>query len=130
MKVSILKGSISILLGIVFLFSAYIKLFPIELFEFSFIEVQKVQHKIVVIALGLRIQVFDNLFALFPVGGTVFGNELLKQQFSPRGAYAIEGKQILHVSTLCFTVVCIGFCFQGLFQGKKIRCCFIQRVSE
>lgn len=39
MKVSILKGSISIILGIVFLFSAYIKLFPIELFEFSFIEI-------------------------------------------------------------------------------------------
>jgi hypothetical protein len=40
MKTNILKGSISILLGLVFLFSAYIKLFPIELFEFSFIEIK------------------------------------------------------------------------------------------
>ena len=30
----------SILLGLTFLFSAYIKLFPIELFEFSFIEIK------------------------------------------------------------------------------------------
>jgi hypothetical protein len=40
MKTNILKGSISIILGLVFLFSAYTKLFPIELFEFSFIEIK------------------------------------------------------------------------------------------
>lgn len=40
MKYGILKGSISILLGILFLFSAYVKLYPIELFEFSFIEIK------------------------------------------------------------------------------------------
>ncbi len=37
---NILAGSISVLLGIVFLFSAYTKLYPIELFEFSFIEIK------------------------------------------------------------------------------------------
>jgi hypothetical protein len=36
---NILAGSTSIILGLVFLFSAYIKLYPIELFEFSFIEI-------------------------------------------------------------------------------------------
>ncbi len=40
MMTNILKGSISIILGLVFLFSAYIKLFPIEIFEFSFIEIK------------------------------------------------------------------------------------------
>jgi len=40
MNKNILFGVISILLGATFLFSAYIKIFPIELFEFSFIEIK------------------------------------------------------------------------------------------
>jgi hypothetical protein len=40
MNKKIFAGIISILLGLMFLFSAYIKLFPIELFEFSFIEIK------------------------------------------------------------------------------------------
>lgn len=36
----ILIGTVSALLGLTFIFSAYVKLFPIELFEFSFIEIK------------------------------------------------------------------------------------------
>lgn len=37
---NILIGTVSAVLGLTFIFSAYIKLFPIELFEFSFIEIK------------------------------------------------------------------------------------------
>jgi hypothetical protein len=37
---NILIGIVSALLGFIFIFSAYVKLFPIELFEFSFIEIK------------------------------------------------------------------------------------------
>lgn len=37
---NILTGTVSVLLGLIFIFSAYTKLFPIELFEFSFIEIK------------------------------------------------------------------------------------------
>lgn len=40
MTKNFLVGFTSILLGLIFLFSAYIKLFPIEIFEFSFIEIK------------------------------------------------------------------------------------------
>lgn len=40
MNKKIIAGIISVLLGLIFLFSAYIKIFPIELFEFSFVEIK------------------------------------------------------------------------------------------
>jgi thiol-disulfide isomerase/thioredoxin len=36
----ILIGVVSVILGLTFIFSAYIKIFPIELFEFSFVEIK------------------------------------------------------------------------------------------
>jgi hypothetical protein len=40
MNKSIIVGFTSVLLGLIFIFSAYTKLFPIEIFEFSFIEIK------------------------------------------------------------------------------------------
>jgi hypothetical protein len=40
MSKNILFGVVSAFLGLIFIFSAYVKLFPIELFEFSFIEIK------------------------------------------------------------------------------------------
>ncbi len=78
MKISILKGSISILLGLIFLFSAYIKLFPIELFEFSFIEIHVANWNSapIIARIFLAIEFFLGLLLVFNYNG---GNKKLAQ---------------------------------------------------
>lgn len=77
-KISILKGSVSILLGITFLISAYLKLFPIELFEFSFIEIHIANWDTApfIARIFLALEFFLGLMLIFNYNG---GNKKLAQ---------------------------------------------------